>query len=534
MRIHSVMVQGFRGAGNPVTLDCQVRPGEPADCVILQGDNGSGKSTFIDAIEFALTASVGRRRDFNGSIESFQNAGGERSLVAVVTDEGTKRRHLPTAHAGPSLSSGPAQALRRRDLTHFVATDERSRHHFFAHFVSDAQTEDEPSSHKLERKRRTLKGLSVELEAALGLPESEFPRPKTKKDRETGGESLEAGNLLDDYWRLARRISQERRRRFKTLKAGRQRFVLDSLSGQSERLTEWFREVSPTGPQIRSLSLSLGDPPGSRVGLDVQFKGTAPSYRFEQALSEANQDLLVLLLYLITILERNSQVPSVPKVLLLDDVLQSVDGIVRSRLYRLMFREFSGWQLVFAVTDRLDRELLWQEAARAQATRIIREFDTWSIEAGPNIFPPRAWAAGLRSLLQAEQEPHLLSAIAGRALERLSNRATQSMRVAVARQPDDKYTLADTWNPLRKKLSSFAALRECVEHVDGLTWLRNTVGAHENPWAFNVSRSESREFVEAVARLIDAIWCENCQTTLAQQGKKRLACPGACLSFAKQ
>lgn len=48
--LHSITVEGFRGIGRPATLD--LVPGRGLTLVI--GRNGSGKSSFADALEAAL------------------------------------------------------------------------------------------------------------------------------------------------------------------------------------------------------------------------------------------------------------------------------------------------------------------------------------------------------------------------------------------------------------------------------------------------------------------------------------------------
>lgn len=48
MRIKSLSLAWFRGAADPVTLDLNCKS------MVVYGINGSGKSSFIDAVEYVL------------------------------------------------------------------------------------------------------------------------------------------------------------------------------------------------------------------------------------------------------------------------------------------------------------------------------------------------------------------------------------------------------------------------------------------------------------------------------------------------
>ena len=56
--LKSLKVSGFRGIGPPSTLELSARPG----LTIVEGSNGSGKSSFAEALELLLTGEVARFR----------------------------------------------------------------------------------------------------------------------------------------------------------------------------------------------------------------------------------------------------------------------------------------------------------------------------------------------------------------------------------------------------------------------------------------------------------------------------------------
>src|SRR5882672_4857849 len=54
MKLEFVEIAGFRGFRNLVRFDL------PPSFVVLSGRNGSGKSTILDAVEFAITGTIGK------------------------------------------------------------------------------------------------------------------------------------------------------------------------------------------------------------------------------------------------------------------------------------------------------------------------------------------------------------------------------------------------------------------------------------------------------------------------------------------
>ena len=57
MRLKSITVEGFRAFGRAATIDLD------ADVIILQGPNGVGKTSLLDALLWALAGQISRFRD---------------------------------------------------------------------------------------------------------------------------------------------------------------------------------------------------------------------------------------------------------------------------------------------------------------------------------------------------------------------------------------------------------------------------------------------------------------------------------------
>jgi len=80
MRIKSVTVEGFRAFGRSATIDLD------ADIIILQGPNGVGKTSLLDALLWALAGRISRFRDRG-------------SPVSIYAREGIARVELTFSHA---------------------------------------------------------------------------------------------------------------------------------------------------------------------------------------------------------------------------------------------------------------------------------------------------------------------------------------------------------------------------------------------------------------------------------------------------
>ncbi|MDA8398622.1 MAG: AAA family ATPase [Actinomycetota bacterium] len=98
MRLTGLIISGFRGFPEPVTLDLD------ADAVIVSGVNGSGKTSMFDAILWALTGSIGRLR------------GEPKDVVSAYSPTGEARVELQLQRDGV-----PIRVVRRFDGDHHLS-----------------------------------------------------------------------------------------------------------------------------------------------------------------------------------------------------------------------------------------------------------------------------------------------------------------------------------------------------------------------------------------------------------------------------
>lgn len=204
IRISRVAIRSFRGIPNHLSLDLRATPNAKAASLILIGDNGSGKSSIIDAMEFALQGRyAGTRRPVGRHVPSpISLATGDQSSVSVELSDGTVvTRGFKVSDAGSveptdrtpdrSFSISP-MVLRRADLLRFVETSEvDGQTVFFEYLRAPDSPAWEPTLGDMEahyhlemvEARRQMRLLKSSLADELEIPRQAIPegQPNLRK-----------------------------------------------------------------------------------------------------------------------------------------------------------------------------------------------------------------------------------------------------------------------------------------------------------------------------------------------------------------
>jgi energy-coupling factor transporter ATP-binding protein EcfA2 len=546
-RVTRIELSSFRGA--PLELSMDFLIADKAVSAIVFGDNGVGKSTLVDSIEFALQGRIGRSINFDGplspSAASF--AVDTAPTTCVTLDDGTTVARSLELHGNGKLRAvgQPARpgfrlapiALKRQDILRFLDTDALARGHvFFDYFPTKAEEmavrpeellqllDDE--AYELRIVRRAL--LS-DLSATFAVEEEDIDTKdklvRVVSTRLLDGESFNAAQqsgvwetipevtrvkiaqLLHALSRLSW-IKKQQRQGVQTLNPVAYReqasAIANVLDGVGEHLTAAFKQITGAS-HIDSIEVVFGG--SGPVSLDIVLVLDSGRRCFpQQVFSEGYRDLLAILFF--AVMARRAAEQGQAKLLILDDVFQSVDATVRNATVEYLLNEFSGWQLIFTVHDRLWFEQLRNAFQRHQHRFVERELRRWSFAGGPVATTPSELTTALeRELL--EGDPGGICAIAGRTLEQISDQLSARLGTSVKRRRDDKYTLNDLWPGVRKTLKR-TQVDGVAGRIDELYALRNLAGAHYNQFAETLSRSESERFGEAVLELAQHVWCRDC------------------------
>ncbi len=294
-----------------------------------------------------------------------------------------------------------------------------------------------------------------------------------------------------------------------------------------DEISNWFLAISTSRSFVKRVLLVLGEV--SDMSLSVKLELINGEYCTpHNVLSEANLDLLALLLFLAVAKEasKRGQAP----VLLLDDVLQSVDSAIRVAFAEFFLTEFASWQIIVTVHDRLWFNQL-REIFRKSGHSFVEHFlRSWTFQSGFVLNDP---GDDIEQSLQTSISScnlYGMCSYAGLLLESLCHRLSVVLEVSVVRRWEDKYTLADLWPGVNKKLKKTTCRGEAA-NVDRLVHLRNLIGAHYNEWAQSLSILDAESFAISTIALYRKVRCTHCKTWIEKSGREAWQCRCGAISL---
>jgi hypothetical protein len=211
--------------------------------------------------------------------------------------------------------------------------------------------------------------------------------------------------------------------------------------------------------------------------------------------------------------------------LVLDDVMHSVDGEHRRATADLIFEQFGDHQIMITTHDPIWFEQL-KIAARAKK-RTLRAYKIvdWSVKTGPVWGDHRSDVQWLCSPDAKTSQPADRVIRAGRLLEEMGQILCEGLGATVTYRRDGRYTLDPLWTAFfsrAQKHPPFAAAAQqegdCLNKIDQLRVYRNWIGAHANEWAMGMTAREADEFVDAVLTLQRLVFCESCGGFVQRNG----------------
>ncbi|QDT15152.1 AAA family ATPase [Alienimonas californiensis] len=562
-KVVRLTADNFRGMHTEVELGLSDKNGKATSALLL-GENGSGKSSLVDAIQLVLQGFVGRDTSTKRSLGGLLPISSDRSAseLAVELDDGrTIRASIIFDEGGDGKLSfhwhtptgdfrGAPLVLRRADVLKFWdVPEERRQSLFFDTFrlkpgsgpASTPQTAigGDEELHLVMRRRVQIKEHRrilhrwVREQAGIDDPNQ---LPITGKGFIDGCRRHRIAfptprNRVEEWWKLqppereaveeaCRRIAlcakwiKETEENIRFLESKGQDASSDVLTRTNQALLKIsaavgnaFREISTAASRVGDFKFSVGDLSKSSLEVHVLRSDGTLAYP-RDVLSEANLDLVALLYYVEAAAYAAEQGQS--RVLILDDVFQSVDATIRVRASEYLLRRLAGWQLLFTCHDRL-----WAEhiLATARRTGMPMACNQVRYDSSMRTVVLQAELAGpkrrLLSVLESG-DPGSICSAAGLMLEKLCDHLSVSLQTSVTRRPNDRYTLGDLWPGVYKKLKK-TNLEEVLRTIDSVAHLRNSAGAHYNEWAQNLSESEAATYGNAVAELEQMVLCGRCQ-----------------------
>lgn len=250
------------------------------------------------------------------------------------------------------------------------------------------------------------------------------------------------------------------------------------------------------------------------------LKGRFPHRKSEDPrglYSEAHLDTLGLAIFL-ALRKREEKLNPALSLIVLDDILTSVDGPHRERVASFLLSEFvKDHQMMITTHSRPWFEWIvqLQNSHGCRDKFVNKRILHWALEDGPNVVD----LEGDYDFLQRQRLAmghEYLAPVAGRLLENMLQELRYSLRLAVEARRDDRYTIGDLWpgfmSTCRKKLKGLWGVIEAICTPLGETVVIRNWETHSNEWAKELSRAEAMQFIDGVMLLYPKVFCQKCAT----------------------
>ena len=235
--------------------------------------------------------------------------------------------------------------------------------------------------------------------------------------------------------------------------------------------------------------------------------------------SEAHLDTLGLCVYLALAKQAGTK----DRIVVLDDVLTSVDEVHLNRIIELIDEEADGLGHLIITTHSRP----WFDSVRMAAgpQPDLIELNRWNLTSGIRHSRSPLLVEELRHALAADRlDRQAVASRAGVLLEQLLDEVTLKYHCRVPRKKLSDYTLSELGDAIDSKLAKVLfveqlqadgswdsrLIKELVTKCTEYAWIRNQVGAHFNINASGIPDSMICEFGERVLKLADALICPHC------------------------
>jgi recombinational DNA repair ATPase RecF len=538
MKINQITLSNFRGIPDELTLNFLDRNNKPTSVLII-GDNGTGKSSIVDAIEFALQARIQRSSKLHiDSVPSVISLYKSKDTFVKIKFDNLQEftRDIIIVEGKESFDKSPLKGfgfspivIRRKDILGFWEIPAFERLKVFFDFLRDLNDSDysmSPTIEILELKKEliTLKRdrdkFSNELSELLDnkkIPTGYLTfRKFLRTNRRLYKIPLEKWANLSIAFGEIERVKKDIKKlnllNKESSNTPNKNKLNETINEIAQTITHSFKEISSSGDFVKHIYLKAG----KKTEIDVSFivklfsdKITTP----EKIFSEANLDLLALLIF-IAFIEKANEIGQ-EKIIVFDDIFQSIDATFRLRCISYILNKFTNWQIIITTHDRLFQEQVRELFRQKNHNLIELEIKNWKFDKGPIIL-----SSGKNNSEILEEkidigEVYEICSQTGILLENICNELSHSLPISVTRRKGDKYTLGDLWPAVHSKLGKIG-LKDCSEKVNNLIILRNLVGAHFNEWSRLLSRTEAQEFGNSVITLYVNVFCKNCGNYLQE------------------
>jgi recombinational DNA repair ATPase RecF len=302
------------------------------------------------------------------------------------------------------------------------------------------------------------------------------------------------------------------------LEQERKAFVLDILGRISNLVEELYSKIHPN-EGLGGIQFFLRE----KYQGSLEYKGTFQGKDVppQASFSESHLDTLGVCVFLALAKHYNDE----NTIVILDDVITSVDQVHMSRFFDLLNNEADHFNQLFITTHyRPWRDRYRYTTGPASNIQLI-ELLHWSLPRGIQSTKTRLHVEEIQEFLGDDKfDRQIIASKSGILLEGLLDHLSLRYRCKLPRQPEPNYTLGDLVNALPKKLKQSLFIEKIIskentetiqlssvlEEINNLAWIRNQIGCHFNISGMDISDREVREFAEKTIAFAKTLICDQC------------------------
>jgi energy-coupling factor transporter ATP-binding protein EcfA2 len=553
--IKAIEIEAFRGISLKKEI-CFSNDEKQTCCTLLVGDNGSGKSSIIDAIEFVTQGRIQNTQSLNAKskVEVFNKFTNKKPSINIKLNDCTEFKRVididdeGKPNADQSVLSQFRMApyiFRRNNILQFWTTEETKRQVLFFNYKlqnndpnknvnvlgdSFVQRIKELAEERLaeKQKRREARGVIAQIKKIdaeniplakndfyswirenlfRGMSLGDIDKARRKGIRIQIQPKIE--NAVRQIVLTSKKIQEidTEINQYKPTATITSKSIISNIFHElAQSITNTFLNLTTLGEEISSIKMKIGEETEVSLSFDICLKNgeiVAP----EKILSEANLDMLAFVIFL-EMTKKAVEFGQAP-VLILDDIFQSIDSGIRLKIIQNIFDSLKGWQIIITVHDRLWKEQLIDLLGINNIKIDIYEIIQWKSDIGIKIISDSML---LDVTLQKNIEFGSINEIISNAsilLEKICSNLSFNLPISVTRRKNDKYTLGDLWPGIFKELKK-TNISAIAEKLSKLIYLRNMIGGHYNEWALSLTRNEAKEFAITILEFYNNVHCSSC------------------------
>jgi DNA repair exonuclease SbcCD ATPase subunit len=289
--------------------------------------------------------------------------------------------------------------------------------------------------------------------------------------------------------------------------------LLDAIVNTADK---YFQKIHP-GEEIGKPELIVSSRGTGSIELKSEFHGETGDPRGHY--SEGHVDSLGLCLFLAIRRLQSLQKPEL-SLLILDDVMHSVDARHRLDTANLIIEEFSDHQIIITTHDPFWFEYLKMITKKSKNMFGYKRIAEWTLQDGPifgDHFSNYEWLA---SSSARSAKPSDRVGKAGLLLEEMLQNLCNNLAISVTFKIRGDYTVEPLWSGFystaKKHIGFIASADNILQQIEDLKSLRNWAGAHWNQWAQTLTSSEADRFVDSVISLRSIVYCEECNQFISR------------------